>query len=177
MKVHKFKRDVATLLTECNDAIDGVPGSDYLIRLLAVRNVLSGGKTADVAQVFNVTPAAVSLWVKTVDTDGPEALITKHRSGRPKKLSKEQLQFIDDALKKPASEADSSYSVWDSVTLSDFIKKKFNIDMSDRNCLRIFRELGFSQIRPQMYPSKGHEDEEARKEFLKKNASSSKIQP
>ena len=172
MNVHKYKRDVNEMLAECNGIIENIPGSDYLIRLLAVRNVLMGSRAADVAQTFNVSQTVVNLWVRTYDDGGPEALITKPRSGRPKKLTKEQLRLLDEALQKPAKEADENYRVWDSVTLSNYIKSKFGIEMSDRNCLRIFRELNFSRQRPQPFPSKGHEDDALREAFKKTSRAS-----
>ena len=51
--------------------------------------------------------------------------------------------------------------------LAAYISRKYNVNMSVRQCQRLFHSLGYSHIRPQPYPSKGYEDSEARNEFKK----------
>lgn len=46
-------------------------------------------------------------------------------------------------------------------------KEGYVIDLSVRQCQRLFHELGFSRIRPQTYPSLGESNEEERKAFKK----------
>ena len=62
---------------------------------------------------------------------------------------------------------EQGYYKWDGLTLSDYIKEKYNIDLKVRQCQRLFHELGFSRIRPQISPSKGENNEEERKAFKK----------
>ena len=52
-------------------------------------------------------------------------------------------------------------------TLSAYIKETYDINLGVRQCQRLFHELGYSKIRPQVFPSKGYEDTEARNEFKK----------
>ena len=59
------------------------------------------------------------------------------------------------------------YKTWDGNSLSDYINKTFNVELSVRQCQRLFHELGYSLIRPQSYPSKGFEDTEERQLFKK----------
>ena len=60
------------------------------------------------------------------------------------------------------------YTVWDGPALSDYIQKTYGINLGVRQCQRLFHELGFSQIRPQTFPSKGKEDD-SRRDAFKKN--------
>ena len=61
-------------------------------------------------------------------------------------------------------------SGWDSliaIKLSDYIKKTYHIDYGARSCQLLMRRMGFSLIRPQMYPSLENPDDEAREAFKK----------
>ena len=62
------------------------------------------------------------------------------------------------------------YHIWDGVSLSDFINKKYNVELGVRQCQRLLHKMGFSLIRPQPFPSKGNEDSYERKEFKEKVA-------
>lgn len=75
------------------------------------------------------------------------------------------MEEIKIALSKPAEE--SGYYVWDGINLSDYIKSRYNIDLCVRQCQRLFKKLGFSRIRSQIYPSLGEPNEEERKAFKK----------
>ena len=51
--------------------------------------------------------------------------------------------------------------------MPDYIKSQYHIDLCIRQCQRLFHELGFSQIRPQTYPSSGEPNEEEREAYKK----------
>ena len=87
------------------------------------------------------------------------------RPGRPCKLSEKQKEEIDSVLQ--SDPRDLGYKVWDGPTLSAYILNRYNIQLSTRQCQRLFKELGFSLIRPQTYPSKDYENTEERQMFKK----------
>ena len=82
-------------------------------------------------------------------------------------MSADQKQEIRAALQEPPPK---NYKVWDGISLSAYIKERFGINYSVRSCRYLFHKLGFSRIRPQTYPSKGHENAPAREEFKKSAA-------
>lgn len=170
MNSRKYHTDPEELLRQGKEIMSSSEESKYYFRVFAVNMVLSGTPASSVALSSGFTKAAVTGWVKAVDEHGFQALIPKKQSGRPKKLTDDQRKDIDELLQKDPK--DCGYKVWDGPTVSDYIKKKFGIDMSTRQCQRLFHELGYSKIRPQMYPSKGYEDTEERTAF-KKNCTSS----
>ena len=45
--------------------------------------------------------------------------------------------------------------------------KGFFSSYSVRSCQEMFKKLGYSRVRPQPFPAKGHEDSEARETFKK----------
>lgn len=165
MNNRKYHTAPEALLAQGQAIMSSSKESKYLFRVFAVNMVLSGTPASQVGASAGFTKAAVTGWVKTVDEQGFEALRPRQRAGRPSKLTEDQLKEIDLILQSdPKSQG---FKVWDGPSLSSYIKSKYNIDICVRQCQRIFRNLGYSRIRPQPYPSKGYEDTEERESFKK----------
>ncbi len=165
MNRRKYINDPAFLLKEGKDIMLKHDDTRFYFRVFSVNFVLNGMSAANVAEIAGVSRSTVSDWVKAVDEKGFEALKSGKHSGRPSKLTDEQRSEIDIVLQNEPSEY--GYKVWDGPTLSVYIKKTYDIELSTRQCQRLFHELGYSKIRPQVFPSKGYEDTEARNEFKK----------
>lgn len=165
MNLRKYSTDPAILLEQGKAIMTRSDESKYLFRVFAVNMVLSGTPASQVGASAGYTKAAVTGWVKTVDEKGFEALRPQQRPGRPTKLSDQQLKEIDTVIQTDPKEHD--LKVWDGPSLSSYIKSHYDVDISVRQCQRLFRSLGYSRIRPQPYPSKGNEDKEERNAFKK----------
>ena len=165
MNLRKYSTDPSVLLEQGKAIMSSSDESKYLFRVFAVNMVLSGTPASQVGASAGFTKAAVTGWVKTVDEKGFEALRPQKRPGRPSKLSEQQLKEIDAILQSDPK--DHGLKVWDGPSLSAYIKTHYEIDIGVRQCQRLFRNLGYSHIRPQPYPSKGYEDTEERKAFKK----------
>ncbi len=139
--------------------------SKFLFRVFAVNMVLAGYSTSVVAELAGVSKVSVNNWVKIADEFGFDALRAVKQSGRPSKLSDDQLQLIDAALQ--SNPEDYGFKVWDGPSLSAYINDTFDVQICVRQCQRLFHELGYSHIRPQTYPSKGYENSEEREDFKK----------
>ena len=138
----------------------------YIRKVTLINLMLERKMTAEeISDLSGITRRTLSRWVKIVDEEGFEALKGKTKTGRSAKLSKEQKEEIKIVLIKSPQE--SGYYKWDGISLSDHIKNQYDIDLSVRQCQRLFHELGFSRIRPQTYPSLGESNEEERKAFKK----------
>lgn len=166
MKRKVFCRDIETLKAEGREIMDSTIDSRFYNRVAAVNAVLSGVSPSDAAVWFGMTGRVLSIWVKKADECGFESLRDKPKSGAPPKLSESQLEELDKMIQ--SSPSDFGCNVWDGPTLSSVIKKKFSIDISTRQCQRLFHKLGYSKIRPQTYPSKDSVQTEARESFQKK---------
>ncbi len=175
MNNRKYHTDPETLLAQGQAIMSSSDESRYLFRVFAVNMVLAGTPASQVGASAGFTKAAVTGWVKTVDEHGFEALRPQQRAGRPSKLTQDQLKEIDLVLQSDPK--DLGYKVWDGPTLSAYIKSKYNVDIGVRQCQRLFHNLGYSQIRPQPYPSKGCEDTEEREAFKKNAPKSSRTNP
>lgn len=168
MNNRKYKTNPEILLEQGKEILKGnIDDDEYRLRVFAVNMVLNGTPASQVGACAGVTKATVTNWVRAVDENGFDALHTKPRPGRPSTLSKEQYDEIDKALQKDISGED--FKVWNGPNLSVYIKKKYGVQVSVRQCQRLLHALGYALIRPQVYPSKGSEDTLKREEF-KKNA-------
>ena len=165
MNLRKYSTDPAILLEQGKAIMTSSDESRYLFRVFAVNMVLSGTPASQVGASAGYTKAAVTGWVKTVDEKGFDALRSQKRSGRPSKLSEQQLKEIDSVIQTDPKEY--ALKVWDGPSLSAYIKLHYDVDISVRQCQRLFRNLGYSRIRPRPYPSKGYEDTEERNAFKK----------
>ncbi len=165
MNLRKYNTDPKILLEQGKAIMSSSDETKFLFRVFAVNMVLSGTPASQVGASAGYTKAAVTGWVKTVDEKGFEALRMQQRPGRPSKLSEQQLKEIDAVLQTDPK--DHNLKVWDGPSLSSYIKSHYNVDIGVRQCQRLFRNLGYSHIRPQPHPSKGYEDTEERTAFKK----------
>jgi len=165
VNLRKYNTDPKILLEQGKAIMSSSDETKFLFRVFAVNMVLSGTPASQVGASAGYTKAAVTGWVKTVDEKGFEALRTQQRPGRPSKLSEQQLKEIDAVLQTDPK--DHNLKVWDGPSLSSYIKSHYNVDIGVRQCQRLFRNLGYSHIRPQPHPSKGYEDTEERTAFKK----------
>ena len=115
MNLRKYSTDPAILLEQGKAIMSSSEESKYLFRVFAVNMVLSGTPASQVGASAGFTKAAVTGWVKTVDEKGFEALRPQQRSGRPSKLTEQQLKEIDAAILTDPKE--HGLKVWDGPSL------------------------------------------------------------
>ncbi len=167
MRMHNFKNDPKKLLETGLSLVTSSSDAKFIHRVVMVNLMLSGGFSArQLSKLCGIPHRTLSQWLYKVDENGFEALRAIKQEGRPSKLNDEQLAIICDSIKKDPKEF--GYEIWDGPSLSDFIKKKFDIDLGIRQCQRLFHKLGFSLVRPQTFPSVGEANTQEREIFKKK---------
>ena len=169
MKTRIYKTDKKLLQAQCQEILASSEISRFHFKVFAVNMVLAGQKAADIGRMCGKSKMSVSSWVKLADERGIDALRGKSHSGRPPRLNDLQRKDIDNALR--SSPEAYGFKVWDGSSLSAYIKKAHGVEMCVRQCQRLMHALGFSLIRPQSFPSKGHEDTEKRKAYKKNRKS------
>lgn len=165
MNTRKYNTNPEVLLEQGKAIMSASDESRFHFRVFAVNMVLSGCPASQVSAMAGVSKAAVTGWVKKADEQGFDALRSKRHPGRTPKLTTEQCAAIDSALRTDPKEF--GFKVWDGPSLSSYIDSTFGVQISVRQCQRLFHNLGYSRIRPQPYPSKGYEDSEEREAFKK----------
>ena len=172
MNVRSFKSDKQALIEKGRQIVSSNDDAKYLRKVTIVNLMLNGATASSLSPACGETSRTLSSWMKTVDEQGFEALRPQKQPGRPFRLSMDQKEKIKVAILSAPS--DSGYNVWDGPALSDYINKTYGITLGVRQCQRLFHELGFSQIRPQAFPSKDHEDTPRREEFKKTKGTDSR---
>ena len=165
MRVRKYKTDPANLLAQGQELMKSSDDSPFYFRVFAVNMVLSGHFSSEVGALAGVSRATIDNWVRAADEHGFEALMPKAHPGRQPRLTESQYKEIDAVLQ--GSPDVHGYKVWDGPSLSDYILKRYKIHLGVRQCQRLFHRLGFTRLRPRVYPSKEKEYTEEREEFKK----------
>lgn len=130
------------------DEIRRSKNARYDHRLHAILLVAQGMSCPEVADWLGDSPRTVQLWVHRFEKTGLSGLLDNFRSGRPRRLSPEQLLRVDQALRSTPEEFGLSGHLWDGKTLSAFIFGEFGVHLGVRQCQRLFRQLGFRYRKP-----------------------------
>lgn len=120
-------------------------------RLLAIALVMDGQSRTDAATAAGMDRPSLRDWVHRFNAEGPAGLVDKPRSGRPARLSDEQLQNLDAVVEAgPDLETDGVVR-WRCVDRRRVIAEKYSIELCERSVGRILKERGFRHVsvRPQ----------------------------
>lgn len=149
------------------DEIQRSEESRYDHRLHAVLLVAKGMSCPKVSDWLGDPERTVRFWVNRYIRDGLQGLIENERSGRPSKLTSKQLQHIDSVLRSKPEDVGLRGAIWDGKLLSTFIRQEFAVNLSIRQCQRLFRQLGFRMRKPR--PMIARSKPEIQQEFKKKS--------
>ena len=140
----------------------------FAYRVTMVNLILGGMSAKELAAHCGDGETTLMSWVTKVDKFGWDALRAKKQPGKPSKLSQDQIALVKAAVM--SNPDNHGFKVWDGPSLSKYIKDTFDIDLGVRACQKLLHKMGFALVRPQMYPSLGNPDNEARDAFKKSNA-------
>ena len=152
-------------MTQGRSIVSESADNKFVHRVSMVNLMLSGFSAKELAKYCGESERTLQSWLKKVDEQGWETLISKKQTGRPSRLSNQQVEEIRIAVQ--ANPEQSGYNVWDGPTLSDYIKNQYGIEYGVRASQYLLHRMGFSLIRPQVYPSLEQPDDEAREAFKK----------
>ena len=138
------------------------------IRLLAVSHFTEGLSRTQIAKYLKVSRTSVNKWVKAYLTYGIDGLKEKPHSGRPSKLTKEQLDkikayVIDNAIKKEGGRLQGK-------DIKEYIKTNFDVTYQKTNIYHLLHELNLSWITTRsMHPKQCPETKENFKKTPNRN--------
>jgi len=104
----------------------------------------------EVSRIYGSTPQTLANWVHKLNQgEGGNIEVLKNRAkpGRSTRLSKNDMQYIKDALMKDPRQYGIKSTRWDGDTLSILLNKKFDIKLKTRQCQRILHNIGFANKR------------------------------
>lgn len=141
--------------------MEAAPNKRSYIRLNAIRSLLLGISRATVCQQFCRTERMVRLWIELFNRGGIDALITRARPGRPRKVKLERVRdLLVPVLENPAA---AGQVHWTGVKIHGYLKEQLSLELGYRTAVRWLHELNFHLRVPQPWPERQNEEE--RKKF------------
>jgi transposase len=142
-------------------AMEAAPNKRSYIRLNAVRSLLLGISRATVCQQFCRTERMVRLWIELFNRGGIDALITRARPGRPRKVKLERVRdLLVPVLENPAQ---AGQVHWTGVRIHGYLQEQLALELGYRTAVRWLHELNFHLRVPQPWPER--QNQEDRKKF------------
>jgi len=157
--------DASTIVLGLQDEIRRSEESRYDNRLHGVLLVAQGMSCPEVSRLLGDSPRTVEYWVRRFEDRGLAGLVEGERSGRPRRLSDEQLAEIDSVLRQTPESVGISSGIWDGKGLAAFIKMRYGVVLGVRQCQYIFKSLGFRRRKPR--PLIARADPELQEEYKK----------
>ena len=101
-----------------------------------------------IAQALDVTPGAVSQWLKRARAGGAQALVHRKPPGRASRLSAEQKAELVRLLEQWAEAHGFLGDVWTTKRVAALIKEAFGVRYHPAHMSRLLREVGWSVQKP-----------------------------
>lgn len=130
------------------DEIRRNDASRYDHRLHGVLLVAQGMTCPEAAGVLGDSPRTLVNWVERFELRGLGGLSDRERSGRPGRLSEQQLVQVEAAVRSSPAQFGLPAQLWDGPTLSAYLRKELGVSLKVRQCQRLFRRLGFRLRKP-----------------------------
>lgn len=142
-------------------AMEAAPNKRSYIRLAAIRSLLLGIARRTVCQQFCRTERMVRLWIELFNRGSIDALITRPKPGRPRKVKLERVRdLLVPVLENPAQ---AGQVHWTGVKVHGYLKEQLAVELGYRTAVRWLHELNFHLRVPQPWPERQNEEE--RKKF------------
>ncbi len=147
---------------ELQVAMDAAPNKRSYVRLAAIRSLLLGYSRKDVCRIHARTDRMVRLWIELFNRGGIDALTTRPKPGRPRKVKLERVRdLLLPVLENPAQ---AGQVHWTGVKVHGYLKEQLALKLGYRTTIRWLHELDFHLRVPRPWPERQNEQE--RKEFL-----------
>jgi len=116
-------------------------------RLEAVQDLQRGLTQSSVARKFFVSRTTASRWNRALQQNGVEALRKRRATGRPSRLSREQLQLIPDLFAPGAIVHGFPNNRWTTARLAAVIETRFGVHYDPDHVGRLMQKLGLREPR------------------------------
>ncbi|EIQ00330.1 transposase [Opitutaceae bacterium TAV1] len=114
----------------------------YHHRLHALLLVAQGMTCPQVAGLLGDSPRAVVKWVRQFEAGGLAGLTEGWRPGRPGRIGPAALARVRSVLRENPARAGVPVGRWSGRTLAAFLREKFGVRLSVRQCQRLLKEHG-----------------------------------
>ena len=142
MPARVYKTDKEQLLAEGKLIVSSTADAKFQHKVELVNLVLSGMTPSALSEFVCESKNTIKLWVKTADEKGFDALRTKKQTGRPSKLSAENIASIKSVLEEDNPKK-YGFNVWDGPALSAYISREYGSFFVFDNVSACFTRLDF----------------------------------
>ena len=132
--------------------MEAAPNKRSYRRLVAIRALCKGFSRPQVAHLFGCSERMVRLWIVCFNLGGIDALSTKPRTGRPRKVKLEKLHGLLIPVLEDPSKAGEVH--WTGVKVHGWLKEQLSIELGYRTTIRYLHELNYKLLVPQPWPDK-----------------------
>lgn len=117
-------------------------------RLHAIKLKRAGWKQKDIATALDVSPMAISQWIKKMEAEGISSLRARPHTGRPGELSDAQKQLIPDLLSHGAEAYGFRGDMWTCRRVKKVIEWEFGVLYHRSHVARLLKELRWTPQQP-----------------------------
>lgn len=114
------------------------------LRLLAALKRKKGDTLEDIASSLQKPKTTIHDWLRRLEDGGVEKLYDIKQSGKPAKLSKQQLDELKKVLDNPPQKQGLPFVLWTTKLVQYIIIKLFDIKYEIWNIWKIAKKLNFS---------------------------------
>lgn len=144
--------------------LDSTDEKTPTLRIVAAIAYKNGITQSELAEWFDVERKTVYNWLRRLEERNlDEAIRDDQRAGRPRKLTKQQLDELESTLQNRPTAVGFDAPAWTTELLQEFIREEFGIDYSQPSCRRLMKEAGLSYQTPRKAAAEA--DPEKREEF------------
>lgn len=119
------------------------------IRMRAVARVQQGESPEVVIETLGFARACIYNWLARYRAGGWDALKSGKGSGRPRKLSAQQIRWIYTTIRdKDPLQLKFPFALWTRSMIRNLINKQFGVKLSSTSIGRLLHQLGFSCQKP-----------------------------
>ena len=149
-------------LEELRVAMEAASNRRSYVRLAVIRSSLMGLERGVVAEQFCRSDRVVRLWIEMFNTGGIDALTTKERPGRGRRVKLERLRDLLVPVLEDPRQAGELH--WTGVKLHGYLKEQLGLEVGYSTTVRYLHELGYNLRVPRPWPER--QNEEQRQAFL-----------
>ena len=144
---------------ELRVAMEAAPNKRSYIRLAAIRALLLGHERTVVCKLYDRTDRMVRLWIELFNRGGIDALITRPKPGRPRKVKLERLRDL--LLPVLADPAQAGQVHWTGVKVHGFLREQLATEFAYRTTIRWLHDLDFHLRVPRPWPERQNQEQRA----------------
>jgi len=128
-------------LDDLHDALDDATGKKATRRLMVAILYKRGPSVPMIADWFDMREGTVYRWFDRLEAEPvEEAIRDRPKPGRPPKLTDDQRETFEQALREPPTERGYDASAWSPAIARDFLDEEFDVAYTLRHVRRLLNE-------------------------------------